>query len=141
MCFFFLLANRSNRTDAPFLPHQLRRLAQHATAGLAAVSGHGVGRNYSGEIFFAFSTANTPDDTLTDPGGPGYQPIAESFQVQSIKNDSIDTFFYAVAEATEEAILNSMVGARDGLTGWKGRRAEGLPVKKVEELLKKYQIV
>jgi hypothetical protein len=36
--------------------------------------------------------------------------------------------------------LNSMVGAKDGLTGWKGRQAEGLPVQRVEELLKKYQI-
>lgn len=108
---------------------------------MAAVSGHGVGRNFSGEIFLAFSTANTPDDNLSVPGGSGYQPIAESFQVESIKNECIDTFFYAVAEATEEAILNAMVGARDGLTGWKGRRAEGLPVKRVEELLQKYQII
>lgn len=99
-----------------------------------------MGRNFSGEIFFAFSTANTPNDKLSS-NGSGYQPIAESFQTESIKFESMDTFFYAVAEATEEAVLNAMVGARDGLTGWRGRRAEGLPVKRVEEILKEYQII
>ncbi|KAH8817124.1 peptidase family S58-domain-containing protein [Xylogone sp. PMI_703] len=127
-------------TDAPFLPHQLRRLAQRATVGLSQVTGHGVGRTFSGEIFLAFSTANTPNDLLTDPAGPGYHPLAESFETKSIKNESIDTFFYAVAEATEESILNAMVAAKDGLTGWKGRRAEGLPVERVRELLEQYYV-
>jgi len=126
------------RIDAPFLPHQPRRLAQHATAGLAAVSGHGVGRNSSGNIFFAFPTANFPNGGIVTPEASGHQPTAESFDVKSIKNESIDTFFYAVAEATEEAILNAMVGAKDGFTRWRGRRTEGLPVR-MEGLLKKCQ--
>ncbi|RFU36326.1 hypothetical protein B7463_g119, partial [Scytalidium lignicola] len=127
-------------TDAPFLPHQLRRLAQRATVGLSEVTGHGVGRTFSGEIFLAFSTASPPDNLLSRSNDSGYQPLAESFQTGSIKNESIDTFFYAVAEATEESVLNAMVAAKDGLTGWKGRSVEGLPVEIVKELLKQYYV-
>lgn len=50
----------------------------------------------------------------------------------------MDTMFYAVAEATE-AILNALVGARDGLTGFEGRHVDGLPVERVRELLKEYR--
>ena len=78
----------------------------------------------------AFSTVNTPDKNLTVPGESGHEPIAENFQAESIKNESIYTFFYAVVEATEEAILYVMVGARDELTGWKGGWAERTTGKK-----------
>ncbi|KAH8703499.1 peptidase family S58-domain-containing protein [Talaromyces proteolyticus] len=126
-------------TDAPLLPHQLRRVAQRATAGLSQVTGHGAGRTYSGDIFLAVSTGNIPDDSL-DTGLPGYLPTVETFNIQSIKNECIDSFFYAAAEATEEAILNALVGARDGLTGFMGHRAEGLPVDRVKELLETYRV-
>ena len=126
-------------TDAPLLPHQLKRLAQRATVGLSQVAGHGAGRNFSGDIFLAVSTGNTPEDRLTGED-PGYRPPIQTMQVTSVKNESIDSLFYAVAEATEEAILNALVGARDGLTGFKGMRTEGLPVNDVRELLEKYLV-
>src|SRR5438270_12360366 len=63
-------------TDAPLLPHQLKRLARRVSLGLArtgTVSGNG-----SGDLFLAFSTANPepsnsdrvcrPVATLPDPG-------------------------------------------------------------------------
>ncbi|KAE8386052.1 hypothetical protein ETB97_010075 [Aspergillus alliaceus] len=126
-------------TDAPMLPHQLRRLAQRATVGMAQVGGHGTGRNYSGDMFLAISTGNVPQEHLK-LGDPGYRPRVEYFGVDTIRNDCIDSLFYAAAEATEEAILNALVGAREGLTGFQGNRAEGLPVERVAELLKTYRV-
>src|SRR5205823_12020690 len=84
-------------TDAPLLPHQLRRLARRASLGLArtgSVSGNG-----SGDLFIAFSTANT--------GAANPEPLTHS--VETIPNDRMDPIFTAVVQATEEAIINALV--------------------------------
>ena len=60
--------------------------------------------------------------------------------VEVVKNESIDVFFGAVAEATEEAILNSLVGARDGMSGHDGVHLPGFPVERVKELLAKHLV-
>jgi D-aminopeptidase len=104
-------------TDAPLLPHQLKRLARRASLGLArtgSISGNG-----SGDIFLAFSTANRPAD------------------VKMLPNDSLNPLFEATVEATEEAIVNAMVAA-DTMTGADGRRVIGLPHQKLRETLRKY---
>ncbi|KAI9665825.1 MAG: hypothetical protein M1821_003759 [Bathelium mastoideum] len=128
-------------TDAPMLPTQLQRLARHAGVGLAQVGGPvSTGRNHSGDIFLALSTGAHLREQLS----PGIQMkslnVTETYSVDVVKNESIDAFFCAAAEATEEAILNSMVAARDGMTGIEGRRAEGLPVQRVKELLEKHLV-
>lgn len=127
-------------TDAPLLPHQLQRLAQRATVGVCQVSRHGVGLNPSGDIFLALSTANVPEPNLEGKDRQWYGPIQLN-AVEAVRDQSINGLFYAVAEATEEAILNSMVAARDGLSGFNGSRIEGLPVERVRELLKHHLIV
>jgi D-aminopeptidase len=127
-------------TDAPLLPHQLQRLAQRATVGVSQVSRHGVGLNPSGDIFLALSTANVPTQNLEGRERKWYGPI-QTNNVKAVRDQSINGLFYAVAEATEEAILNSMVGARDGLTGYNGLRIDGLPVDRVKELLQKHLVV
>ncbi|KAK5693804.1 hypothetical protein LTR17_025007 [Elasticomyces elasticus] len=98
-------------TDAPFATHQLKRLARHATVGLAAVGGHGIGRTFSGDIFLALSTAEDGPQQLGVRGKGQYQHT-ETYERSVVKNESIDAYFYAVAEATEEAVLNSLVGGR-----------------------------
>jgi len=111
-------------TNAPLLPGQLKRIARRATMGLArtgSVSGNG-----SGDIFLAFSTANAHADS--DPG-PN--------TVQTVSNDSITPLFAATVEATEEAIVNAMVGAKT-MTGVDGHTAVALPHEKLQEVLKKY---
>jgi len=111
-------------TDAPLLPHQLKRLARRATMGLArtgSTSGNG-----SGDIFIAFSTANLGADKL-----PGPNPV------QTVVNDRISPLFTATVEATEEAILNAMVGATT-MTGVDGHTVEALPHDKLQQALKKY---
>lgn len=122
------------------LPHQLNRLGRHCAVGLSLVGGHGVGRNHSGDIILALSVANKPDELITVPQVQGIADI-ELNQINLIKNESIDTMFRAASEATEEAILNSIIAGRDGRTGFEGRRLEGLPTKRVKELLAQYRVV
>lgn len=127
-------------TDAPLLPHQLRRLAQHAGVGIAQVGGHAAGRNLSGEIFLALSTGTSPDRLAEHSNGNGYLPQLESQGVGTVLNETIDSLFYAVSETTEEAILNAICRA-ETLKGFRGRTVRGIPVDRVKELLEKYMVV
>ena len=112
-------------TDAPLLPHQLKRLARRASMGLArtgSTSGNG-----SGDLFLAFSTAN-----------PGVAtPEKPVHAVQTIPNDRLDGIFNATVQAVEEAIVNSMV-ANQSMTGVDDHTIVALPHDRVRELLKKY---
>ncbi|WP_251106722.1 P1 family peptidase [Alloacidobacterium dinghuense] len=111
-------------TDAPLIPTQLKRLARRATMGLArtgSTSGNG-----SGDIFLAFSTANPH---ANDEPGPN--------TVQTVANERISPLFNATVEATEEAIVNAMVGAKT-MTGIDSHTVPGLPHDKLQEVLKKY---
>ena len=111
-------------TDAPLLPHQLKRLARRATLGMARTGG--LSGNGSGDIFIAFSTANP--DAFKSEG------LAA---VQMVSNEEISPIFDATAWATEEAIVNAMVAA-ETMTGADGRRVERLPHDGLRAALKKY---
>lgn len=111
-------------TDAPLLPHQLQRLAQRATIGIARMGGKG--EDPSGDIFVAFSTAD-----LGESGETG------SVATRRITNESITPLFYAVARATEEAIVNAMVAA-ETMIGADGVRVSELPVDRVREILRRH---
>lgn len=100
-------------TDAPLLPHQLKRLAQRAAMGIARNGPYA--SNGSGDIFIAFSTAN-----------PGAWSREKSAEVTSLANDSMSLLFRATVEATEEAVINAMVAART-MTGINGNTAHALP--------------
>jgi D-aminopeptidase len=102
-------------TDAPFLPHQMKRLARRMPLGVAATGGFGY--NSSGDIFLAFSTANA-EGVRAGAGRAG--------QVEFIPDTDIDPFFDAVIQATEEAILNAIV-ANDDMTGIYGNFVPALP--------------
>ncbi|CAN5821187.1 P1 family peptidase [soil metagenome] len=111
-------------TDAPLLPHQLERIARRATMGLArtgATSGNG-----SGDIFLAFSTAND-----------GVAGAQREIHVNMLSNSRISALFSATVEATEEAIINALIGA-ETMTGIENRRVEAISHARVRELLKKY---
>ena len=114
-------------TDAPLLPHQLKRIAQRVSLGIGIVGGQGT--NGSGDIFISFSTAN---------------PTAfqrESFtKINQLPNDLIDPLFEATIQATEEAIINAMVAA-DTMEGINGNTSYALPHKRVIDILKKYNRV
>jgi len=111
-------------TDAPLLPHQLKRLARRATMGLSrtgSTSGNG-----SGDIFIAFSTAN-----------PGAVKRTGVQDLKMLANDQMNGLFDATADATEEAIVNAMVGAQT-MTGFQGHQVAGLPHDAVKDALRKY---
>jgi D-aminopeptidase len=100
-----------------------------------------VGRNHSGDIILAISTANRPNEINTAFSQiNGVSPV-ELNPIEIIKNESIDTMFRAASEATEEAILNSIVAGRAGRTGNKGYTLAGFPVERVKELLKKHLVI
>ena len=111
-------------TDAPLLPHQLKRIAARVPIGVGKVGGRG--ENGSGDIFIAFSTAN-----------PKAFNRQENSTVEQIANDEINPLFEATVQAVEEAIINAMVAA-ETMEGINGNKAYGLPAKKVVEILKKY---
>jgi D-aminopeptidase len=111
-------------TDAPLLPHQLRRVARRASLGLARMGSFA--GNGSGDIFIAFSTANA-----AALGG------ADITQSTSLGNDSLDPLFEATVQATEEAIVNAMVAARD-MQGNDGHYAKALPHDQLVRLLGQY---
>lgn len=95
-------------TDAPLLPGQLERLARRAAIGIGR---HGTpSGNSSGDIFFAFSTANDP--------GPLPEPAL--FTLTAVANDDLDALYMAAVETVEEAVVNAMVAA-ETMTGRKGR--------------------
>jgi L-aminopeptidase/D-esterase-like protein len=102
-------------TDAPFLPHQLKRLARRVPLGIAWTGG--LGYNSSGDIFLAFSTANP------QAAGPASGRTARADFIPDL---DIDPFFDAVVNATEEAILNSLT-ANDDMTGRDGNFVPALP--------------
>ncbi|KAL6852405.1 hypothetical protein ACO1O0_006949 [Amphichorda felina] len=125
-------------TDAPLLPVQLQRLAKRATVGLGKVGGYGA--NTSGDIFVAFSTANAiPAQELSMKSSPSVTrtPLTPAAQgVQMSDNDTISGLFEAVADATEEAILNSMFMA-ESMTGFKGRQVDALDLERVKQIVNK----
>ncbi|RDB07409.1 DmpA family aminopeptidase [Runella aurantiaca] len=114
-------------TDAPLLPHQLKRISARVPIGVGKVGGRG--ENGSGDIFIAFSTAN-----------PAAFQREIFTKVDQLPNDLINPLFEATVQATEEAIINAMVAA-ETMEGINGNKAYALPHKKVIDVLKKYNRV
>jgi L-aminopeptidase/D-esterase-like protein len=111
-------------TDAPLLPHQLKRIAARVPLGIGIVGGRGT--NGSGDIFIAFSTANKSAFQRDD-----------FTRVVELPNDLIDPLFEATVQAVEEAIINAMVAA-ETMEGINGNKSYALPHKLTVEILKKY---
>jgi D-aminopeptidase len=111
-------------TDAPLLPHQLKRIARRAAMGLArtgSTSGNG-----SGDLFIAFSTSKA-ERARNEP----------NVRVEMLANDDISPHFEATVQATEEAIINALIAA-ETMTGIDGHRVVALPHQPLREILKKY---
>lgn len=108
-------------------PLQLQRLAKRATVGLARVGGWG--SNYSGDIFFAFSTANKVART--------FQQVYKAPEVvmkETVDDQALNPLFEAAADSTEEAIYNAMCMAHD-TEGPNGLQVDALPLDVVKEIM------
>lgn len=111
-------------TDAPLLPHQLKRLTRRVSLGLArtgSVSGNG-----SGDLFLAFSTANARAAEATGVA-----------KLEMLPNERMDALFEATVQATEEAIINALVAART-VTGRDDHTVIRLPHERLQAILKKH---
>lgn len=112
-------------TDVPLLPTQLKRLARRAALGLArtgSISGNG-----SGDIFIAFSTAN--------PEAGASKGLVD---VAMLPNDQMNPVFEATVQATEEAIINAMLGA-ETMAGYENHKVIALPHQRLKQVLQKYR--
>jgi D-aminopeptidase len=114
-------------TDAPLLPHHCERLAQRAGLGIARVGGSGA--HSSGDLFLCFATGNRGLTAGDDADG---QPLTRP--VTALVDAWISPLFWAVIEATEEAIVNALVAART-MTGRDGITAHALPHDRVRRLV------
>jgi D-aminopeptidase len=117
-------------TDAPLDSAACVRLARRAGLGLARTGS--TGHHGSGEIFLALATGLRAPRTAAEPAAG--QPAAGQPGPQPITGRGLDPFFAAVVEATEEAVLNSLLAAPT-VTGRDGNYSRGLPAGRVRELL------
>ena len=113
-------------TDAPVLPHQLKRIAKRVSLGMARTGS--LGGNGSGDIFLAFSTAN-PNAALAGKSGV--------VDLKALDNERLNPLLHATVFATEEAIINSMVAAED-MTGHLGFSVKALPHEELKKVFLPY---
>jgi len=111
-------------TDAPLMPHQLRRVAQRISLGIGRTGG--TGGNGSGDIFLAFSTAN-----------PGAFRRGGNAAITMMSNDDMNAIMNATVNATEEAIINALIAGRT-MTGANGSTIYAIPHDQVRNILRKY---
>lgn len=116
-------------TDAPLDSAACARIARRAGLGLARTGS--TGNHGSGEIFVALATGLR--GARTDGRGP--QPPTSKDRPVAVTGRALDPLFAAVVEATEEAVLNSMLAAPT-VTGRDGNTSHGLPAERVHELLR-----
>jgi len=111
-------------TDAPLLPHQLKRVVTRVALGVGKMGGYG--GNSSGDIFVAFSTANPRSSVDTGV-----------VRVDMVPNARMNPLFYATVQATEEAIVNALLAA-ETMTGINDFRVHALPVDRLRAIMAKY---
>ena len=111
-------------TDAPLLPHQLKRLTRRAALGLSRTGS--IASNGSGDIFIAFSTGNEDVNQATSGAG-----------IESVPNEEIVTMFEATVQATEEAIINALVAGRT-MTGNRGNTVAAIDHQQLQQVLREH---
>ncbi|MEM9026212.1 MAG: P1 family peptidase, partial [Verrucomicrobiota bacterium] len=88
----------------------------------------GTGKNSSGDLFIAFSTANA---------GAWAKDSGATFKVETVPNDAIDSVFDATIQATEEAIINALFAA-ETMVGRSGNTVFELPEEAVLQLMREH---
>jgi L-aminopeptidase/D-esterase-like protein len=116
-------------TDAPLLPHQLKRLARRPALGLGRAGS--TSSNGSGDLFIAFSTAN-PGAAASGAAG-----ATAPASITALPNGRLDPLFLAAVQATEEAIVNALIAA-ETMTGADGHSVAALPHDRLREVLRRH---
>jgi D-aminopeptidase len=121
-------------TDAPITERNLERLAARAMMGLGRTGSSA--SNGSGDFVIAFSTAASVRRRLTPPAAGAPEQLTRA--TEELTNDAMSGLFEAVVEATEESIYNSLFMATSVTA--RGRTVEAIPLDRVREILKKYNV-
>ena len=111
-------------TDAPLMPHQLKRLTRRAALGLSRTGS--IAGNGSGDIFIAFSTANEQASQAST-----------GVSIDTFANEDIGPLFRATVQATEEAITNALIAGRD-MTGNRGNFVKGIDHARLKTILRDF---
>ena len=117
-------------TDAPLLPNQCQRLAQRAGLGIARMGG--TGAHSSGDLFLCFATGNRTLPRTSYRADPRV-----TVDIRALNDFAIGPLFDATIEATEEAIVNALVGAAT-MTGRDGITAHALPHDRLLETMARF---
>jgi D-aminopeptidase len=111
-------------TDAPLLPHQIKRLTRRAALGLSRTGSYA--GNGSGDIFIAFSTGNAQANQA-DSG----------VSLRALANEDMNPLFIATVQATEEAIMNALIAGRE-MTGNRGNTVSAIDHDKLKSVLREH---
>ena len=111
-------------TDAPLSSGQLTLVAKRAALGMGRTGT--IGNSGSGDIFLAFSTSPAV-----------YDSSARTLTSASLGKSSLDPIFRATVRATEEAIINALVAAKD-MEGINGNKVFAIPHDRLRDVMKKY---
>ena len=113
-------------TDAPLLPHQLKRISKRAGMGISRSGG--IASNGSGDFFISYSTANA-------------EPFKNVYGIEKLDylgEFVISPLFEATIQAVDEAILNSLF-ANENMSGRDNNKRYALPIPDVVEILKRHK--
>ncbi|MBL0169664.1 MAG: P1 family peptidase [Gemmatimonadaceae bacterium] len=111
-------------TDAPLSGAQLNLVAKRAALGMGRTGTRG--ESGSGDLFVAFSTISGAYDSTT-----------RTTTTRTLSKQSLNPVFRATVDATEEAIVNSLVAAKD-MDGLNGNRVFALPHERLRAVLRKF---
>lgn len=118
-------------TDAPLLPCQLKRLAKRCALGMARTGT--ISHNGSGDIFLAFSTANSCSLVSAQSDGHDLPRKCEFLPT----GRCLDPLFRAVVQATEEAVIDSILYQDQNLE-YKTSTGKKVPILSHELLKRNY---
>jgi D-aminopeptidase len=121
-------------TDAPLTPDQLKRMARRVSVGLGRVGA--IEGNESGDIFLAFSTANSGAD---EGNGAFFDPSLSMAnpKIERLPSWKMDPLFTAVVQATEESVINVLIAAKT-MTGADYWVVPAIPHDQLLEVLRKH---
>ena len=111
-------------TDAPLLPHQIKRLTRRAALGLSRTGSYA--GNGSGDIFIAFSTGNAEANQADS-----------DVSLRALANEDMNPLFIATIQATEEAIMNALIAGRE-MTGNRGNTVSAIDQDKLKSILREH---
>jgi L-aminopeptidase/D-esterase-like protein len=112
-------------TDAPMMPHQLRRVARRAAFGIARSGG--IASNESGDLILAFSTANSA-------AVEAHEGLVEA---RYLGEQAMSGVYEATIQAVDEAIMNSIF-ANETMVGRDDYVCPGLPIARVQAILRRH---